>query len=144
MIVALLFLTITNLNEYRDQNLELWQFHSQESSVEMRFNALHKLTELRDPRALPFIIDRLEDEVPEIRHHAARSLTRFPKLESLDALQRRLNEEPDPYIQSEIRRSIQLLEELLDRLQERDSLLEEEIEEAEEEILETEENVDLE
>jgi HEAT repeat protein len=101
------------------QNSELWARQLKSDSVDLRVQALKKLAELRQPATLPKIADALSDLSPEVRFQAMRAMTRMPNADSLNSLQLHLNQETDPYLISELRRSVKSVEDSIKQAQEK-------------------------
>lgn len=105
--------------EALNQNSELWTRHLKSESVDLRIQAVKKLAELRQISTLPKIAEALSDLSPEVRFQAMRALTRMPNSDSLASLQSRMNQETDPYLASELRRSIKSVEDSIKLAQEK-------------------------
>ncbi|MGC9327781.1 MAG: HEAT repeat domain-containing protein, partial [Candidatus Hinthialibacter sp.] len=59
-----------------------------------------------DPRAIPVLVEKLEDPEPLIRGHAAWALGEIGGAPARKALMFRLNKEKDDWVQDEIRQAL--------------------------------------
>lgn len=105
----------TPIDEYRNQNYDFWIQQLRSSSVDIRTNAMQKLVEMKDERAVREIKRFFESEEPILRYQAAVSLGRIYSEASLLALSNHVNEEDDVYIRSEMERSINRLKEVFEK-----------------------------
>lgn len=101
------------------QNADLWVRQLRSDLVDLRILALKKLAEIREPSTQRSIVDALDDPSAEVRYQAMRALTRMPNAETLAGLQSHANSETDPYLVSELRRSIQSIEDSMKAAQEK-------------------------
>jgi HEAT repeat protein len=99
--------------ELLSQNKNFWMEQLSNPSVDIRINALQKLGELRFPDTIEAMTRSLKDPNSEVRFHAIRSLAKIPLEEARFQLQLRFHEESDPYLKSEIRRSMSAIDEVL-------------------------------
>jgi HEAT repeat protein len=99
--------------ELLSQNKDFWIHQLRADSPDLRINALQKLAELRQPDIVPQLSDVVRDDSTEVRFQAIRAITKIPTEEGRKILQNQLSEEKDPYLLSEIRRSIQSVDENL-------------------------------
>ncbi|MBN8554117.1 MAG: HEAT repeat domain-containing protein [Deltaproteobacteria bacterium] len=99
--------------ELLSQNKDFWISQLRSDSVDLKINALQKLGELRQADIPAKLSDVVRDSSGEVRFQALRTLAKIPNADSLKVLQDQLGEEKDPYLLSEVRRSIQSVEENL-------------------------------
>ena len=114
---AILLLSLSLISalppEVFQQNQGLLIEQLQNPSPDVRINALRKLAELRQPETLPKVIPSLEDPNSEVRFYAIRTLAKMPTEDSLNALKARIGKDGDPYLESELKRSIRGVEDSL-------------------------------
>jgi len=100
--------------EVLQQNRDFLLHQLENSSPDLRINALNKLSELRQPQAtIKPIAKLLDDPNMEVRFSAMRAITKMPNDEGLAILKEKVGKEGDPYLASELRRSIKSIEETL-------------------------------
>ena len=107
--------------ELLQQNKDFWIEQLRNSSVDIRISALQKLGELRNPTSIAQIAKTLQDSNSEVRFHAIRALAKIPNDETRFELQSHLHLEEDPYLKSETRRSIKAVDEILQKLAEKEA-----------------------
>lgn len=95
------------------QNKDFLVRQLQNASSDLRINAVQKLGELRYPDTLSSLGDLAKDPVPEVRFAAIQGIAKFSNQEALDVLNSKFSNEADPYLKSEIRRSIKSIEDFL-------------------------------
>jgi len=93
-----------------EQNRDFWHYQLESSSIDLRISALQKLGELRFIESLPYIIRSLSDSNSEVRFYAIKAMAKLPSEESKIELQTKFQVEKDPYLKSEIRRSIRVMD----------------------------------
>ncbi len=101
------------------QNRDFWIEQLKNSEMQIRINAAEKLGELKYPEAIEPLGTLSQDQVPEVRFAAIQALARISNQQSLDILNQKFNAESDPYLKSEVRRSIKSIEDLMKAEQER-------------------------
>ncbi len=99
--------------QYFSQNRDFWLNQLKSPSADLRINALQKLEGIHDVQTVPLIAEILKDEKSEVRYRAIRTMSKIPTAEGLELLKSRLNEESDPYLKSEIKRSMRAIEDAL-------------------------------
>lgn len=97
------------------QNLEFWTNQLQSESPDLQINAIQKVAELKEASTIPMLLAAARDDNPEVRFHAAKALSRIPDRASLEGLEALVATEKDPYVKSEIRRSVKSLTEIFNK-----------------------------
>lgn len=101
------------------QNRDFWIEQLKNPSVDVRITAVDKLGELKLPETIEALSGALRDENADVRFHTLRSLTKIPSEAGLLALNAYVNDENDPYLKSEARRSIRLISDTLKAAEEK-------------------------
>lgn len=112
--VELLFVSLLNAMpapELLEQNKLFLEAQLSNPSPDLRINAIQKLRDLRFSDSLAKFIPLLDDPDPEVRYETIRTIGRMTTPEALAALQGLGQKEKDPYLLSEAKRNIRLIEE---------------------------------
>lgn len=96
--------------EQLDQNKSLLEQQLQSSSPDLRINAIQKLRDLRFSDSLPKFLPLLDDVDSLVRFETIRAISKIQTQEAITALQEAQKKEKDPYLLSEMRRSIRSIE----------------------------------
>jgi len=119
-ILLLSFLQLADLDANRDQNIDFWINQLDSESVDLNINAIEKMAELQDPKALSYLASALRTAGPEVRFHIAKALSRFPtEAVATQILGPAQAAEKDVYIKAEINRSIRFIRDYLNKQQEK-------------------------
>ena len=111
----LLFLFIASFVSLLDpsllsQNREFWTAHLKNSSPDIRITSVQKLMELSASSTISAIGELLKDPEAEVRYYAAQALGNLFMPESLLILQSAIQKETDPYLRSEMKRSVKKID----------------------------------
>lgn len=90
--------------------IESLQRLSRSDRADLRINAAQQLAEMPPTQALELLKGLLADSDAEVRYHAMRSLARFSIEDAALVAQERLPAEKDPYLTSELKRTIESIQ----------------------------------
>jgi len=113
MPILLTFLTMAVPEESIKQNLDFWGRQLKSESTDLKINALYKLWDIRSPESLSYLTEALKNSDPEVRNLVIRTLSRVKDPSTIEVLHQQQKIETNPYLKSEIKRSIKAVEELL-------------------------------
>ena len=119
-LLLLSFLHVADLDANRDQNIDFWINQLNSESMDLNINAIEKMAELQDPKALDYLASTLRTAGPEVRFHIAKALGRFPtEAVATQILGPAQAAEKDVYVKAEMNRSIRFIRDYLNKQQEK-------------------------
>ena len=114
VIIIFLFLFSFSLNAYEDYRFDMWAKNLKNENVLVRKNSARSLGVLQDKRAIPFLMEGLNDPKPEVRASVCMALGFLQEEFIVEELTKVSQKDSSPMVKSAAKRAIYNLQTYLE------------------------------